>query len=253
ERQIGEWAKELLADGVALSPQAHVDRLRTVIRYADWKYYVQDDPLLADKEYDTLFLKLKELEKTFPELVIPDSPTQRVASGISEKFPTVSHLVPMLSLENSYNASDLIDWDRRCRQLAGTDALEYTVEPKYDGAGISLIYENNLLSRGATRGDGVRGEEITPNVRQIKSLPLSAPVSDAGMEQLEIRGEVLISKEKFAAYNEARIAEGLPLLANPRNAASGTLRMLDPKEVARRNLMAILYHVSYIGMQAGRQ
>src|SRR5690606_17524168 len=124
-----------------------------------------------------------------PHLVTADSPTQRVAMGLSEKFPPVSHLVPMLSLDNTYNESDLRDWDRRCKEYAGTDVLEYCVEPKYDGASISLVYEQGKLVRGATRGDGVMGEEITTNIRQIRSIPLSAAFSKDGIRQIEIRGE----------------------------------------------------------------
>lgn len=221
-----------------------IEPLRQVLNYADWKYYVQDEPVLADVEYDTLFKHLKKLEEKYPEQVTADSPTQRVAKGLSEKFPSVSHLVPMLSLDNTYNAEDLKDWDKRCKDFAGTDNIEYCVEPKYDGASISLIYENGILARAATRGDGVMGEEITTNARMIRSLPLSAAFDKQGISQVEIRGEVVIHKDVFAAFNEQRAAEGLAPLANPRNAASGTLRILDPNEVSKRKLSAILYHIS---------
>lgn len=220
-------------------------QLREVLNYADWKYYVQSEPVLADFEYDTLFKKLQHLEEQYPEHVTGDSPTQRVAKGLSEKFPAVSHLVPMLSLDNTYNADDLRDWDRRCKELAGTDEIEYCAEPKYDGASISLIYENGQLVRGATRGDGVMGEEVTINIKQIRSIPLSTAFTKDNVNQIEIRGEVVINKDVFAAYNIQRIAEGLSPLANPRNAASGTLRILDPKEVGKRKLSAVLYHISY--------
>lgn len=222
-----------------------VVQLREVLNYADWKYYVQSEPVLADFEYDSLFKKLQHLEEQYPEQVTGDSPTQRVAKGLSEKFPAVSHLVPMLSLDNTYNADDLRDWDRRCKELAGTDDIEYCAEPKYDGASISLIYENGQLVRGATRGDGVMGEEVTINIKQIRSIPLSAAFTKDDVNQIEIRGEVVINKDVFAAYNTQRIAEGLSPLANPRNAASGTLRILDPKEVGKRKLSAVLYHISY--------
>ncbi|RYZ24228.1 MAG: DNA ligase (NAD(+)) LigA, partial [Sphingobacteriales bacterium] len=218
--------------------------LREVISYADWKYYVQSEPVFSDFEYDSLFKRLKELEEQFPELVSEDSPTRRVARGLSEKFPPVAHLVPMLSLDNTYNAADLLDWDRKCKEVAGTTDIEYCAEPKYDGASISIIYENGRLVRGATRGDGVMGEEITVNIRQIKSIPLTAAFPKDGVNQIEIRGEVVIHKEVFAAFNEQRAKEGLSPLANPRNAASGTLRMLDPEEVRKRRLSAILYHIS---------
>lgn len=218
--------------------------LREVLRYSDWKYYVQSEPVLSDYEYDALFKQLKNLEEQYPEQVTADSPTQRVAKGLSEKFPPVSHLVPMLSLDNTYNAEDLNTWDKKCRDLAGDEKLEYCVEPKYDGASISLIYEDDRMVRGATRGDGIMGEEITTNVKQIRSIPLSAAFQKDGVSQLEIRGEVVIHKEVFAAYNAQRIADGLSPLANPRNAASGTLRILDPAEVGRRKLSAILYNIS---------
>lgn len=244
EKRLYEQAKALIANTPSNIEDA-VAQLREVINFSDWKYYVQSDPLLSDFEYDTLFKKLKSIEEEYPEQVTEDSPTQRVAMGLSEKFPPVSHLVPMLSLDNTYNADDLKDFDRKCKEFAGTDDIEYCVEPKYDGASISLIYEGNKMTRGATRGDGVMGEDITNNIRQIRSIPISANFSKDGVGQVEIRGEVVIHKDVFAAYNEQRIADGLSPLANPRNAASGTLRILDPKEVAKRKLSAILYHISY--------
>lgn len=245
EQRLSLWAKELLNTFIPEEVQTQLDMLRSVINYNDWKYYIQDNPVLADVEYDTLFKQLKDIEKSNPGLITADSPTQRIAKGLSEQFTSVSHLVPMLSLENSYNAEDLREWDKRCRETSKEPEIEYTVEPKYDGAGISLYYENDRLVRGATRGDGIMGEDITPNVKQIKSVPLSATLSKQKIQSLEIRGEVIIPKETFKNYNEQRIAEGLAPLANPRNAASGTLRMLDPREVAKRGLSAILYHVSY--------
>ncbi|WP_118973443.1 NAD-dependent DNA ligase LigA [Taibaiella koreensis] len=245
EQRLSLWAKELLGHTDTEIPSEKIDRLRAVINYNDWKYYVQDNPVLADAEYDALFRQLKDIEAAHPDLVSADSPTQRIALGLSEQFNAVAHLVPMLSLENSYNANDLREWDRRCREGAKVDHIEYTVEPKYDGAGISLYFEDDKLVRGATRGDGIMGEDITPNIRQIKSIPLSAPLSKQHVQSLEIRGEVIIHKETFKKYNEQRVAEGLAPLANPRNAASGTLRMLDPREVAKRGLSAVLYHVSY--------
>ncbi|MEO6963176.1 MAG: NAD-dependent DNA ligase LigA, partial [Puia sp.] len=154
-------------------------------------------------------------------------------------------LVPMLSLENSYNADDLVDWDRKARELTGLASLEYCVEPKFDGASISLIYENDLLVRGATRGDGVEGDDITGNIKQIRSVPLSAAFSGYGIQQVEIRGEVLMNKENFKKFNAKLAEQQLPPLANPRNAASGSLHMKDPAEVGRRNLEAFLYHISY--------
>lgn len=248
ESRLNAIAKEMLhAPGLATNneEEAMLKDLRSVIHYADWKYYVQDNPVFADQEYDHLFRMLKTIEKQHPDWITPDSPTQRIANGISEKFSTVAHLVPMLSLENSYNSDDLREWDKRCRSLLPTQEITYAVEPKYDGAGISLFYENDLLQRGVTRGDGVQGEDISPNIRQIKSIPLSAPFSKENVESIEIRGEVIFPKKNFEKYNEQRAAEGLALLANPRNAASGTLRMLDSAEISKRGLHAVLYHVSY--------
>ncbi len=250
EKRLYEQAKHLLSNDDGSAEMA-VAQLREVILYADWKYYVQSEPVLADAEYDELFKKLKHIEQKHPELVTMDSPTQRVAIGLSERFPTVSHLVPMLSLDNTYNAEDLTDWDRRCRELAETDEIAYCVEPKYDGASISIIYDRDNLVRGATRGDGVMGEDVTANIRQIKAIPLSAPLTKQGISQIEIRGEIVIHKKVFEAYNKQRIAEGLAPLANPRNAASGTLRILDPNEVKKRGLNAILYHISDYTQESG--
>jgi len=250
EKRLYEQAKHLLKHDAATAKET-IAELREVIIYADWKYYVQSDPVLADVEYDTLFKKLKHLEDAHPALVTADSPTQRVAQGLSERFPTVSHLVPMLSLDNTYNADDLTDWDRRCQEFAGTDDIEYCVEPKYDGAGISLIYNDGSLARGATRGDGVMGEDVTANIRQIKAIPLSAAFMKHGIKQIEIRGEIVIHKNVFEAFNKQRLAEGLSPLANPRNAASGTLRILDPAEVRKRGLNSILYHISDYTLKEG--
>lgn len=225
---------------------SNVNAFREILRFHEYRYYVQNDPLISDFEYDGLYKQLEKFEKEHPESITPDSPTQRVGAGLVKDFPKVQHLVPMLSLENSYNADDLLDWDRKCRELSGLDVVEYSVEPKFDGASISLIYENDLLARGATRGDGVVGDEITINTKQIKSVPLSAKFSEYGMQQIEIRGEVLMNKNSFKAYNDKLIEEGIPPLANPRNAAAGSLRIKDTAEVGRRNLEAFLYHVSYI-------
>ena len=254
EINLARLGKTLLAQAAKPSKEAAGDlaeSLKQVIRYCDWRYYIQDDPVLSDQEYDQLFTWLKQLEKDNPELVTPDSPTQRIASGLTKIFPTVQHLVPMLSLENSYNADDLVDWDRKARELAKLPEIEYCIEPKFDGASISLIYENDVLTRGATRGDGVQGDEITANIRQIRTIPLSANFSAYGIQQIELRGEVLINKTTFAKLNEQRVSENLPPLANPRNAASGSLRIVDPNEVAKRGLEAFLYNMSYHTMQSG--
>ncbi|HXD79495.1 MAG TPA: NAD-dependent DNA ligase LigA [Puia sp.] len=222
-----------------------LEELRDVLRFHEYRYAILNDPLIADFEYDILYKALEKIEREYPELVSADSPTQRVASGLTKDFPTTEHLVPMLSLENSYNEEDLLDWDRKARELAGLAELDYCIEPKFDGASISLVYENDRLIRGVTRGDGVAGDEITTNIRQIRSVPLTAAFSRYGIQLIEIRGEVLMNKKNFAKYNEQLAEQQLPPLANPRNAAAGSLRIKDPREVSRRNLEAFLYHVSY--------
>ncbi|HEU4471199.1 MAG TPA: NAD-dependent DNA ligase LigA [Flavisolibacter sp.] len=224
---------------------AEIETLRTVLRFHEHRYYIQNDPLVSDFEYDMLYKALEKLETENPDLVTADSPTQRVAKGLTKDFPTVQHLVPMLSLDNSYNSEDLVDFDRKARELTGLDELEYCVEPKFDGASISLIYEDDRLVRGATRGDGVHGDNITPNIRQIRTIPLSAAFSAYGLQTVEVRGEVLINKNNFKKFNEQLAEQGQAPLANPRNAASGTLRIKDPLEVGRRKLEAFVYQVSY--------
>ncbi|MBS1662925.1 MAG: NAD-dependent DNA ligase LigA [Bacteroidetes bacterium] len=230
-----------------------LEELRDVLRFNEYRYAILNDPLISDFEYDTLYKALEKIEAARPDMVTPDSPTQRVASGLTKEFPTVQHLVPMLSLENSYNEEDLLDWDRKARELSGLEELEYCIEPKFDGASISLTYENDRLLRGVTRGDGVAGDEITTNIKQIRSVPLSANISRYGLQLVEIRGEVLMNKNSFKKYNEQLAEQNLPPLANPRNAAAGSLRIKDPKEVSRRNLEAFLYHVAYFTTLDGAQ
>ena len=220
-------------------------QLRKLLQFHEYRYYVLNEPLISDYEYDQLYKLLQRSEEKNPSLITSDSPTQRVGSSLNSQFTTVSHLVPMLSLDNSYNADDLTDFDRKARELTGLDEIEYCIEPKFDGASISLIYEHDQLVRAATRGDGVEGEEITNNIKQIRSIPLSASFSSFGIQQVEIRGEVIMSKSSFDQYNQLQAGRNLPPLANPRNAASGSLRMKDPKDVAERGLDAFLYHISF--------
>ena len=224
-----------------------------MLRFHEHRYYILNDPLLSDFEYDQLFKALEKIENENPTLITLDSPTQRVAHELTREFPTVQHLVPMLSLDNSYNADDLLDFDRKVSELSGLEQISYCVEPKFDGSSISLIYENDQLVRAATRGDGVAGDEVTINIRQIHSVPLTAPFSKFGIQQAEIRGEVLMNKENFSRYNQSLTAQGLAPLANPRNAASGTLRLKDPREVAKRNLEVFVYHLSYFSLQKEEQ
>ena len=174
-----------------------VESLRQVIKYHDWRYYVLSEPIITDYDYDTLFKELRKLEADHPDLVTADSPTQRVARGLTEDFAQVGHLVSMLSLDNSYNAEDVIDFDRKVKELTNQPHVEYCVEPKFDGSSIALVYENDQLVRAATRGDGTVGEDITNNARALASIPLSAPFSKFGIYRIELRGEVIIKKNVF--------------------------------------------------------
>jgi len=234
-------------------PVKEIENLRDILRFHEYRYYILNDPLISDYEYDQLYKMLEKMEEDTPSLVTADSPTQRVAKGLTKDFPTVQHLVPMLSLDNSYNEEDLKDFDRKAKELTGANKIEYCAEPKFDGGSISLIYENDMLVRGATRGNGTEGDEITTNIRQIRSIPLSAAFSKYGLQQVEIRGEVLINKSNFAKYNQKLVDEGLPPLANPRNAASGTLRIKDPAEARRRNLEAFVYNISDYTLIKGKK
>lgn len=224
----------------------NIESLRNILRFHEHRYYVENDPLISDYEYDSLYTLLEKFEKSNPQSITKDSPTQRVGAGLIKDFPKTNHLVPMLSLENSYDDADLMDWDRKAKELSGLNEIEYSIEPKFDGASISLVYENDFLVRGVTRGDGEIGDNITQNIHQIKSIPLSAAFSQHNIQQIEIRGEILINKNNFKIYNEHLMEEGLPPLANPRNAAAGSLRIKDSTIVSKRNLEGFLYHVSYI-------
>ena len=248
---LGE-TKEWLAKTKILDYKTNPEPLRDILRFHENRYYVLNNPMISDYEYDTLYKLLESFEKKYPELITKNSPTQRVGAGLIKDFPKRQHLVPMLSLENSYNSNDLLDWDRKARELSGLGEIEYCVEPKFDGASISLVYDDDILAAGTTRGDGETGDNITPNIRQIRSVPLSALFSKYGIDQVEIRGEVLMNKNSFKKYNEGLTEEGLPPLANPRNAAAGSLRIKDTREVARRNLEAFIYNVSYFTTTAGK-
>lgn len=243
--ELQKLTKNLVEDNHTEKAFEIAENLRSVLHFHEYRYYVLNDPLITDNEYDQLYKLLEKIERANPELVTVDSPTQRVGSSLNTSFKTVAHLVPMLSLENSYNEEDLIDWDRKAKEVAKKNELEYCVEPKFDGASISLIYENDHLTRGSTRGNGMEGDDITANIKQIRSIPLTASFSKYGIQHLEIRGEIMMSKKAFKQYNDQLAEQNIPPLANPRNAASGSLRMKDPKEVGRRKLEAFLYNVSY--------
>jgi len=240
--QFQDLSKEYLLNPhtIELTP------LKQLLRFHEYQYYVLSEPLISDFEYDQLYQQLLSIESADTSLITVDSPSQRVGNSLNQNFETLPHLVPMLSLENSYNADDLKDFDRKAKEGAGELPLQYCVEPKFDGASISLVYENDRLIRACTRGDGVAGEDITQNIKQIKSIPLNIPLSKFGLQQIEIRGEVIMSKQSFASFNEKLKEKQVATLANPRNAAAGSLRMKDPKEVAERNLDAFIYHISYV-------
>ncbi len=222
--------------------------LRRLLVYHEWRYYILNDPVVSDYEYDQLYKQLEALEAEDPALITPDSPTQRVSPDLTSDFPSVEHLLPMLSLGNSYNPDDLFEFDKQVKRFLNipeeTD-IEYAVEPKFDGGSIALVYEDDRLIRAATRGNGTMGEEITANARAIRSVPLKAGFSRFGLHRVELRGEVIIRKDIFEKMNKARAKEGLTLFANARNSATGGLRIKDPKEVAQRGLEAFIYSLGY--------
>ena len=222
--------------------QKEIEVLRDELRHHDELYYVNDNPEIADTEYDALFTRLKELEQTHPELITPDSPTQRVSGRPAEGFSEVVHRRPMLSLDNSYNIDELRAFDERCRKLADGREFDYVAELKIDGLSISLHYEAQLLVRGLTRGDGRTGEDVTQNVRTIRSIPLKIRKhkKSPGTE-FEVRGEAFIPRNVFEQTNAEREEAGEPRFANPRNAASGTIRQLDARMVAARKLDMFAY------------
>ena len=218
-----------------MSEQARnqIARLVGELNEHNYRYYVLGAPAVSDEEFDRLMGELEELESGHPDLVPPDSPTRRVGSDLSGTFPAVRHDVPMLSLDNTYSEADLIEFDARLRRELPGEDLVYLAELKVDGVALSLTYENGLLVRGVTRGDGLQGEEITPNVRTIRSIPLRLrePV-----ERCEVRGEVYLTRENFEAINREREQREEPLFANPRNTAAGSLKIQEPQLVADRNL-----------------
>ena len=227
---------------VAKSPANEIEKLRNEIRRHEDLYYVLDSPEISDREYDQLLEKLQQLEQDHPELVTPDSPTQRVGGRPAEGFAEVVHRLPMLSLDNSYNIEELRAFDERCQKLADGRPLEYVAELKIDGLSLSLQYVNNVLARGVTRGDGRIGEEVTQNARTIRSVPLRVKSEAKAIDgEIEVRGEVFIPLDVFQKTNAEREEQGEPRFANPRNAAAGAIRQLDSKLVARRKLDMFAY------------
>lgn len=219
-----------------LTTQSYKETVALLNRYA-YQYYVLDNPIASDEEYDKLYVEVEAYEQTHPDEVLPDSPTQRVGDIPLEGFEKARHLSRMWSLEDIFDASDLQKWLERVRKLA--DNITFYCEPKFDGASLNLIYENGALVRAITRGDGMVGEEVTQNVKTIRSVPLSIDYN----ERIEIRGEVVIFKEEFERINHERARAGEPLFANPRNAAAGSLRQLDPRVTASRNLVFMPYGI----------
>ena len=216
--------------------------LRREIERHNHLYYVLDAPEIADAEWDAMFRELEELEREHPELATPDSPTQRVGAKPAEGFAEVGHRLPMLSLANAFDAQDVADFDRRCREGLGKDPVEYSCELKFDGLAVTLAYEDGLLVQGATRGDGETGEEVTANLRTIRAIPLRLR-ADRAPKLLEVRGEVLMLRKDFEAYNAQARQAGEKVLVNPRNGAAGGLRQLDPKLTAKRRLSFYAYGI----------
>jgi DNA ligase (NAD+) len=232
---------------VAKNIAKEIAELREKIRYHEHRYYVLDDPEISDFEFDKLMQHLKELEQQHPDLVTPDSPTRRVGGAPASAFPKVRHHARMTSLDNTYSVEDLRDFDRRVRELSGRDKVEYVAELKLDGLSMSLTYEKGELVRGVTRGDGEVGEDVTSNVRTIRSLPLRLDKRKLDLigdpAQFEVRGEVIMTRKAFDKTNAQREAAGEPKFANPRNSAAGSIRQLDPRIVAERKLDMFVYYV----------
>ncbi len=236
-----EQAYKLAA--MAEDVKKRIEQLRSEIRKHDYLYYVQNQPKISDHQYDKLFAELKKLEQANPQFITPDSPTQRVSERPIEGFTSVRHSVPMLSMDNTYNAEELRAFDERVRKLLGSADYDYVVEWKIDGLAISLRYENGELVTAATRGDGVVGDDVTANVRTIKAVPLVL-LSDSGIpDVLEVRGEVYMPIPSFVELNRLRVEAGEPAFANPRNAAAGSLKLLDAKITAARNLSFFAYAI----------
>ena len=218
-----------------------INKLREEINHHNFMYYVENNPIISDYEFDQLLKELESLETQFPDLITPDSPTQRVGGEPLEGFNTVEHKTAMLSLDNTYTYDELRAYDERVKKNVGES--EYIVEPKIDGTGVALLYENGILIRGATRGDGVKGDDITFNLKTIPSIPLK--LREKTLKNVEVRGEVFFSLEGFKKYNKQQAKKGEAIFANPRNAAAGSLRQLDPKIVASRPLNIFVYTISF--------
>ncbi|MCH7840953.1 MAG: NAD-dependent DNA ligase LigA, partial [Planctomycetes bacterium] len=227
------------------SAAQRINKLREEIRKHDHAYYVLARPTISDRRYDQRFDELRRIEQQHPDLITPDSPTQRVGGEPIEGFEHVTHAVPMMSVDNTYNEDELREFDRRVSSGLGGDPYRFLVDPKIDGVAVSLLYEGGILARAATRGDGRTGDDVTGNIRTIKSVPLKLIGPDVP-KLVDIRGEVYWPKSAFAEFNRNRAQAGEPTFANPRNAASGTLKQLDPRKVAGRGLQFIAHGVGRI-------
>ncbi len=228
------------------SVKFEIERLREEIRRHDYLYYVKAEPEIPDYQYDQLIKKLQKLEEEHPEFISPDSPTQRVGSDLTKEFPPVVHKVKMLSLANTYNENEVIDFDRRIREALPNEEYNYVTELKIDGVSVSILYKNGVFERAATRGDGSTGEDITANVKTIKSVPLKVDLSvlpESLHSEFEVRGEVFMEIENFRELNRQREANNEKLFANPRNSTAGTLKLLDPRIVASRPLDIFTYYL----------
>ena len=226
-----------------LKAKQRIEELRKIINYHNYRYYVLDSPEISDAEYDELMRELKQLESEHPELITPDSPTQRIGAPPVEEFGVVEHPEPLLSLANAFSYEELAAWHKRASNLLAGRSFDLVCEPKIDGLAVALTYVDGLLVTGATRGDGYRGENITQNLKAIRSIPLSAPKE--APPRFEVRGEVYLPKAGFKKLNEERAKEGLPLFANPRNAAAGSVRQLDSNVTARRPLDIFIYGLGW--------
>ena len=224
-------------------------KLREEIKYHEKKYYADNDPQISDYEFDLLVKELKELETLYPDLVTPESPTQRVGEKPIEGFPSVIHKLPLLSLDNCFTVEELKEFEERTKKLLPGEKIEYIAELKIDGLSISIVYRDGKYSQAITRGDGVRGDDVTSNVKTIRSLPLL--INDS--REIEVRGEVYLPFGSFQKINKEQEKQGKPLFANPRNAASGSIRLLDPREVASRKLDAFLYYIFVEGDELSTQ
>ena len=226
---------------------ARVEELRELVRRWDYAYHVLDNPEVSDAEYDAAFLELRQLEEEHPQLITPDSPTQRVGAGaVGEQFAKVRHRSPMLSLQNAFDEAEIRAWDKRVRAVLG-DQVGYVGELKIDGLAISLTYRDGKLVRGATRGDGMTGEDVTANVRTIRSVPLTVAPPEGTPDEFEVRGEVYLTLAAFEKLNEQMEAAGRPRYVNPRNTAAGSVRQLDPNVTASRNLQTYVYTLDPAG------